>query len=160
MAVAHTANDSHGGRAWNALQEISDAVGRCVALFYNSVFGAIVRQVYGQSTQPGRAPIQVGGIEGLPCPDFGADTPEARRAREVAGARFDALSELELRPFAYCFADESRHRIDSAAAEMLGMDPEDPSIQEMLAHYRLLFASEPNVNGRQKRILAELDEFA
>ena len=159
LAFAHTRNENHGGRAWNALQEISDEVGRCVALFYNSIFGAIIRQVYGQSTQPGRARLQVGAINGLPCPNFGADTPEARRARDIAAARFDSLSELDLEPFAYCFRDENRHQIDSAVAEMLGLDPSDSDVQAMLEYYRLLFASEPNVNGRQKRILAALAAF-
>ena len=159
LAFAHTKNQNHGGRAWNALQEISDSVGRCVALFYNSVFGAIVRQVYGQSTQPGRATIQVGAVNGIPCPDFGADTPPAQRARDIAAAWFDACAELDLEPFAYCFRDKSRHQIDSVAAEMVGLNPADSDVQAMLAHYRLLFASEPNVNGRQKRILAALGGF-
>ena len=42
---------------------------------------------------------------------------------------------------------------------MLGMDPSDSDVQAMLEYYRLLFASEPNVNGRQKRILAALAAF-
>ena len=160
LAFAHTRNENHGGTSWNAIQEISDGVGRCVALFYNSIFGAIIRQVYGQSTQPGRARLQVGAINGIPCPNFGADTPEARRARDIATARFDSLSELELEPFAYCFRDENRRQIDSAVADALGLNSADSDVQAMLAYYRLLFAREPNVNGRQKRILAALAAFA
>ncbi len=159
LAFAHTRNENHGGRAWNAIQDISDEAGRCAALFYNSVFGAIVRQVYGQSTQPGRATMQVGAINGIPCPDFGADTPAARRARDIAAARFESCSELDLEPFAYCFRDENRHEIDSVVAEMLGLNPADAGVQAMLAHYRLLFAKEPNVNGRQKKILSALVSF-
>lgn len=157
IAAAGTVRLTHGGRAWNAMQGLSNEAGQCIALYYNSVFGAIVRNAYGQSTQAGRATIQVGAIPGLPCPAFQADTPDAQRARDIAGQHFDELSRLTLEPFAYCFSDANRHRIDSVVAEMLGLDPQDPAIQEMLAHYRLLFASEPNVNGRQKSIIAALE---
>ena len=157
IAVASTRGLVHGGRAWNAMQELSSGVGQCMTLYYNSVFGAIVRNAYGQSTQAGRATIQVGSIPNIPCPAFHADTSEAQRAQEIAGQYFEELSRLPLEPFAYCFRDANRHKIDSVAAEMLGLDAQAPTIQEMLAHYRLLFAREPNVNGRQKSILAALE---
>ena len=38
-------------------------------------------------------------------------------------------------------------------AEMIGLDPSDPDVSDMLAHYRLMFASEPNVNGRNRGVL-------
>ena len=159
VAFAHTEESVHGGNAWNALQEMPDTVGQCITLFCNSIFGAVTRQVYAQSTQPGRAMIHVKAISGFPCPGFSADTPEANRARTLATMWFDSLSKLELEPFGYCFRDRNRHRIDDAVAEMLGLDPKDEGIQDMLAGYRLLFAREPNVNGRQKRILAALEGF-
>ena len=157
VAAASIPTLAHGGRAWNAMQGLSNSVAQCLALYYNSTFGAIVRTAYGQSTQAGRAPIQIGSIPGLPCPAFHADTPEAQRARDIANRNFGKLSRLPLEPFAYCFRDASRHKIDLAVAEMLGLDPGDAAIREMLEHYRLLFASEPNVNGRQKSILAALE---
>ncbi len=159
VAAANTAKLVHGGRAWNAMQGLSNGTGQCMALYYNSVFGAIVRNAYGQSTQAGRSPVQVGAIPGLPCPAFHADTPEAQRARDIAGERFDELARLTLEPFAYCFRDANRHRIDSTVAEMLGLDSEAPAIREMLAYYRTLFAREPNVNGRQKPIVAALGKY-
>ena len=160
LLVAKTEREHHGGRAWNGLQGLNEATGACVALFFNSVFGAFALRAYGQSPQQGpRSNVQVGAIPGLPCPNFGADTPEAYMARSVAKAKFDKLGELELEPFPYCFRDESRHKIDNAVAKMLGLDPDDSDVQAMLAHYRLLFASEPNVNGRQERILAALAAF-
>ena len=42
---------------------------------------------------------------------------------------------------------------------MLGLDPADATIHDMLEHYRLLFASEPNVNGRQRSIVNALDSY-
>ena len=159
IAVASTRELAHEGSSWNALQGLSDDVARAITLYYNSTLGAIIRVAYAQSPQAGRARIQISSIPGLPCPAFHADTPEAQRARDIAAQHFDELARLPLEPFAYCFRDANRHRIDSVAAEMLGLDPQAPAIQQMLAHYRALFAREPNVNGRQKPILAALDEY-
>ena len=159
VAFANTTDIIHGGNAWNALQRVPDDVGRCLSLFYNSIFGAIIRRSYAQSTQPGRAMIHVKAIRGLPCLDFGEDTPAATRARTIASMWFNSHAALELEPFAYCFRDSNRHQIDSTVTEMLGLNHSDPETQAMLAHYRLLFSSEPNVNGRNKRILAALKKF-
>ena len=41
---------------------------------------------------------------------------------------------------------------------MLGLDTTDESISEMLEHYRLLFASEPNVNDHNIKIVEALAE--
>ena len=158
IAFAYTDTDAHGGQAWNAMQNLDDEVGRCVALWNNSVFGAIVRSSYGQSSQAGRARIQVNAVAGLPCPDFGADTAAGVHARWVSGLNFAGLSGLELEPFAYCFRDENRWKIDDVVAEMIGLDVKDRSVQDMMAHYRLMFASEPNVNGRNRGILGALGE--
>ena len=157
IAMAATGETARGGAVWNALQNIKAGTEPAIAVFYNSVFGAILRSAYGQSTQPGRSAIQVKAVAGLPCPDFGADTDEARRAVSVAAMAFPALSRLELQPFAYCFRDENRHRIDLAAAEMLGLVPDSAQTRAMLRHYRLPFAREPNVNDRSQRILDALD---
>ena len=160
LLVAKTEQNNHGGRAWNALQGLSESTGVCVALFYNSIFGALMMRAYAQSPQQGpRASIQIGAIPGLPCPSFGASTPQAKRARTLASMWFDSLSKLELRPFSYCFADESRHQIDNTVADMLGLDSSDPDTQQMLAHYRRLFASESNINGGQEKILVALDRM-
>ncbi len=160
IAIAMTENLAHGGRAWNALQDISDENAKCIALFYNSIIGVIVWRAYGQKGQYGpRAAIQVGAITGLPCPAFHADTPEAQHAREIAAQHFDELSNLELEPFAYCFQDTNRHRIDNVVAEMLGLDSNDSEVQEMLNHWRILFASEPNVNGRNTEIMAAIAKY-
>ena len=160
IVFARTTKLVHGGNAWNALQDLSEATGRCLALFYNSIFGAIVRHAYSQSTQPGRALLKIKGQSGLPCPDFGADTPEAERARNIASMWFESHSELRLEPFAYCFRDKNRHQLDSTTAEMLGLKPSDADTKAMLEHFRLLFSREPNVNGRNKAILAALEKWS
>ena len=159
LVMAKTQANCHGGPTWNALQDIAPSYANCAALFFNSTLGVIVLRSYAQKGQRGpRARVQIGAIPGLPCPNFAADTPEAARAREIAGQRFAELSALELQPFAYCFRDVNRHKIDSTVAEMLGLNPADESLQEMLAYYRMLFAREPNVNGRNKKIVQAIAE--
>ena len=69
------------------------------------------------------------------------------------------LSELEMEPFANCFRDEDQWRIDEVVAEMTGLDIKDRGVREMMAHYRLMFASEPNVNGRNRVVLGALSEL-
>ena len=159
IVIANTRQRVHGGNGWNALQDLSDEIGTCIALYFNSTFGVIVRSAYGQSTHPGRAQIQINAIAGLPCPDFAVDTPAAQHARDIAARYFDTLASMELQPFAYCFRDTNRHQIDLVVAEMLGLDPAAAAIRDMLEYYRLLFCSEPNVNGRQKSIVRALDSY-
>ena len=158
-ATAYTANEAHGGAAWTALCDTDDASAKAVALYYNSIFGGIARNAYGANQKQGRSEIRIKATAGTPCPAFHADTPEAEHARALADQHFKELSELPLQPFAYCFQDANRHRIDTVVAEMLGLDPADQSVLEMLAYWRALFAGEPNVNGRQRKIVAALAEY-
>ena len=157
--AAFTAGITHGGRAWNALLDGTDESMRAVAIFYNSIFGGLILHAYGSIQQTGRAQLQVAAIAGLHCPAFNADSPEADRARKIAAEHFDELSRMELMPFASCIIDENRHKIDSVAADLLGLDPEDSQIQAMLDRYRYLFARQPNVNGGQKRHLDALKRY-
>lgn len=157
LAVAHTRPAVHGGSAWNALQGRNESANKAVSLFLNSVWGCLILNAYAKSGQRGpRARLQVKGIPGLPCPAFHLDTPAAQRARAIADHHFDELAGLELEPFAYCFRDANRHRIDAVVAEMLGLDPQNQEVQDMLAYWRILFASEPNINGRSAEITAAL----
>ena len=158
-AMAHTRNEVHGGRAWTALLDGPTEVMRAVALFHNSIFGGVLQTAYASIQQPGRAQLQVGAIGGLYCPAFNDETPEAQHARDVAAGKFNELSELELKPFAYCFLDENRHTIDATVAEMLGLDSSDEVIQRMLSKYRIAFARQPSVNGGRKSILDALKRY-
>ena len=117
----------------------------------------LVRQLRGVSSilMLDLAQLQVKVTAGLPCPDFSEDTAGAH-ARWVAGMNF---ATLELEPFAYCFRDANRRKIDGVVAEMIGLDPNDSDVADMLVHYRLMFASEPNVNGRNRGVLGALSEL-
>ena len=158
LAIAHTQVPAHGGRAWNALQ-VSDAAGKAIALFYNSIFGAIVRHAYGQNTQDRRAALQIRATKGIPCPDFLAGSDAARRALRIAEREFNRLGDLEMEPFALCFQDENRQQLDLVVAEMLGLDSKETPVRELLQRYRLLYAREPNVNGRKQAILQALVQY-
>lgn len=154
LAAAYTSQLAHGGSAWNALQGADAAANKAAILFLNSIFGCLVLNAYAKSGQRGpRARLQIKTIPGLPCPAFNLDTPAARAACEIAEKHFAELITLELEPLASCFRDANRHRIDAVVAAMLGLDPQNAAIQEMLDKYRNLFAAEPNIRGRRKRTL-------
>ena len=158
IAIAYTIRECHGGSAWNSLQGTDEAANKAVALYFNSVWGCLTLNAYAKSGQRGpRARLQIGQIAGLPCPAFHSDTPEAAAARNIAVSNFDELAKLKLQPLSYCFQDANRRRIDGVVAEMLGLDAADAAIGQMLAYWRLLFAGEPNVNGRQRKIVAALE---
>ena len=155
VLLARTPRLTHGGGAWTSLYDVSDGVGECLAVFFNSIFGAILRRGHGQSSQKGRTRTPVKSFPSLSCPLFDLD-PDVL---DMGKAVFEEISNLELQPFAFCFRDENRHRIDSAAAELMGLDSGNPQIRGMLASWRRIFCYEPQVNGGQKRILDALDEY-
>ena len=158
IAIAYTNQMCHGGSAWNSLQGTDEAANKAVALYLNSIWGCLTLNAYAKSGQRGpRARLQIGQIAGLPCPAFHSDTPEAAAARNIAVSNFDKLAKLKLQPLSYCFQDGNRRRIDGVVAEMLGLDAADAAVQQMLAYWRALFAGEPNVNGRQRKIVAALE---
>ena len=153
ILMARTPGLAHGGRAWTSIYGLSESTGRCLAIFYNSIFGAIVRMGTGRSTQVGRTSTPVSAFLNLPCPYF--DVPESH---EIAADGFDRLANLEFLPFAICYKDPARHEIDLICANMLGLGT-GSEVRSMLAIWRLMFASEPQVNGRQKRYIDAVAEF-
>ena len=118
-----------------------------MALYYNSIYGAITRTAYAVTTQPGRALLQINGLAGLPCPVFN------QQALDIAVAAFDELARLPLLPFVYCYKDDARWRIDEAVAAMLGYDIEE------LPGLRRLWAAEPGVRGSKKGVVEELTSW-
>lgn len=92
-----------------------------MSLFCNSIFGAILRWAYAQTTQPGPARLQIKAIPGTLCPALHAATDVTRLAGDISIRHFDDLAGLVLRPFGYCFQDPNRHRIDNVVAAILGL---------------------------------------
>ena len=92
-----------------------------ISSFQNSIFGAVLRQAYAQTTQQGRATVQIKAIPGSPCPVFHATTDIAWLARDIASWHFDDLAGLVLQLFGYCCQEPNRRRIDNVVAAMQGL---------------------------------------
>ena len=155
LAAARTADDSMGGRAWTALFVNNRAVRDALALWLNSTLGLMMRVCYAQTTQPGRATMQIKSLSGLPVPNLAKRGVAGKRARRVARENFEELSKLRLDPVSYAFEDSNRHQIDEVVLEMLGLGADD-EIAQSLAHLRRIWCREPSVHGGSKRIKAAL----
>ena len=154
LAVARTSISSMGGNSWTVLLNSSSSISQALVLWCNSILGLLIHSGYGQNTHPGRSLLKIKALSGLPIPDFSADTAAGERARMVADREFERLSELELRPASYAWNDPSRHQIDGAVLEMLGMDT--PAARSALDQIRRLWCREPSVHGGNRRIMREL----
>ena len=151
LAAAVTDEPVMGGSAWNALRSDDDGVSAALAIWLNSTLGSLLRTCYAQTTQPGRATMQVKAIGGFPVPNFAADSPAGEHARSVAQERFAELAELELEPLSYAFRDDNRKRIDAAVMEMLGVGA-DPDAARALDRLRTVWCREPSVHGGKPEV--------
>ena len=151
LAAAATDEPVMGGSAWNALRSDDDGVSAALAIWLNSTLGSLLRTCYAQTTQPGRATMQVKAIGGFPVPNFAADSPAGEHARSVAQERFAELAELELEPLSYAFRDDNRKRIDAVVMEMLGVGA-DPDIARALDRLRTVWCREPSVHGGKPEV--------
>lgn len=140
---------------WTALIGDDDAVKAALAIWLNSTPGLVLRTCYAQTTQPGRATMQIKALAGFPVPDFGAATAAGERARSVARERLAELSALELRPIACASVDGNRKRIDEVALEMVGLHDE-PDAARALDFLRAIWCREPAVHGGNRAIMREL----
>ena len=52
------------------------------------------------------------------------------REEDIADMHFDELSEMQLEPFAYCFQDANRHRIDNVVAVAVLQRADGPRPQQ------------------------------
>ena len=144
-----------GGRAWTALRCDDERVKKALAIWLNSTLGNLLRTCYAQTTQPGRATMQVKALAGFPVPDFADETPAAERARSVAQERFDELAQLDLEPLSYAFRDDNRKRIDAVVLDMLGLGG-DADAERVLDRLREVWCREPSVHGETSKITRAL----
>lgn len=155
LAAARTDRPVMGGRAWTALLSDDGDVKSALAIWLNSTFSLIVRTSYAQTTQPGRATMQVRALAGFPVPDFTADNQAGEHARATAQRYYGELSRLELQPVSYAFQDANRQRIDQVVLEMLGLGED----QQAIAAVRTLrnqWCREPSVHGGNRAIMQAL----
>ena len=151
LAAARTPQPAMGGTGWTALQSDDDGVQGALAIWLNSTLGLVIRVCYAQTTQQGRARMQVKALAGFPVPDFTDPSPAGERAREVAQDKFGELSTLELAPVSYAFRDRNRQRIDAAVLEMLGLG-NNQDAHRAVEHLRNLWCREPAVHGGDRAI--------
>ena len=155
LAAARTMEPVMGGSAWNALQCNDDGIKAALAIWLNSTPGLLIRTCYAQTTQQGRATMQIRALAGFPVPDFAADNDAGAQARAIARQHIDELSELELQPASYAFQDTNRRRIDSVALAMVGLGESQPA-NAAIAALRQQWCREPSVHGGNRAIMRAL----
>ena len=155
LAAARTDRNMMGGRAWTTLQCDDDGAKAALAIWLNSTLSLLVRTSYAQTTQSGRATMQIRALGGFPVPDFTADTDAGEQARTIARQRIGEIAGMELQPVSYAFQDTNRHRIDQVALEMLGMCG-DPTAIAAVSALRNQWCREPSVHGGNRAITRAL----
>ena len=155
LAIARTAAPAMGGRAWTALESDNESVKAALAIWGNSTLGLLIRTCYAQTTQPGRATMQINALAGFPVPDFAAAGPAGEQARRIAQERYGELAALPLEPVSYAFRDENRQRIDAAALAMVGLG-DNAAAARAVAHLRNLWCREPAVHGGSDALMRAL----
>ena len=155
LAAARTERMMMGGRAWTALMSDDDDVKAALAIWLNSTLALMLRTCYAQTTQPGRATMQIRALAGFPVPDFAADSDAGRQARAVAREQIGELAALELRPASYAFQDANRRRVDSVALEMVGLG-ENQQANAAIDALRQQWCREPSVHGGNRAIMRAL----
>ena len=163
LAVVRTPEKVMGGRAWTALRvkeaPWDDSIAQTIAIWCNSTLGLLLRASYAQTTQAGRATMQIRALGGLPIPDFAARGEAGEHARATAQRHFPELSALNLEPIAYAFRDKYRQRIDEVALEMLGLGRNE-RVSSAIDTVRRHWCREPSVNGSNRAILCALERDA
>ena len=147
--------DFLGGNTWTALLSDNPEVKAALAIWLNSTLGLMLRTCYAQTTQPGRARLQIRGLYGLPVPDFAADNAAGRQARAIAREHIGELTGLQLRPASYAFQDANRRRVDSVALAMVGLGESQQANAAMDA-LRQQWCREPSVHGGNRAIMRAL----
>ena len=126
-----------------------------LAIWCNSTLGLMLRVSLSQTTQPGRATMQINSLAGFPVPDFAADTPAAEHARRVAAENIAPLSALPLQPVSYAFNDPHRQQLDAVALDLMGLAG-NPQAAQALNVLRRLWCREPAVHGGNRNLMRQL----
>ena len=155
LAATRTERRVMGGRAWTALMSDDEGVKAALSLWLNCTPGLMLRTAYAQTTQQGRATMQIRALSGFPVPDFASDSEAGQRAREIATEHFENLRSVPLQSVSYAFRDENRHRIDEAVLEMLGLAGNTQASQTV-ADLRDRWCREPSVHGGDKAVMGAL----
>lgn len=156
LAAARTEQPTLGGRAWTVLLSDDEAIKAALSIWLNSTLGLMLRTCYAQTTQPGRATMQINALGGFLVPDFAANSAGGTRARSVAIRHYKEVSELPLQPVAYAFRDNNRERLDAICLAMLGLG-ENPEAANAVSNLRMHWCREPSVHGGVRSLLEALN---
>ena len=155
LAAARTEQLMMGGSSWTALLSDDDGTKWALAIWLNSTLGLMVRTFYSQTTQTGRARLQIRGLSSFPVPDFAADNDTGRQARAIARQHIGELAALQLRPASYAFQDANRRRVDSVALAMVGLG-DNQQANAAIDALRQQWCREPSVHGGNRAIMRAL----
>ena len=155
LAAARSDKPVMGGRAWTALLSDDDGVKAALSIWLNSTLALMLRTAYAQTTQQGRATMQIKALGGFPVPNFADSGKPAQQARVIAQSRFGKLSSMRLEPVSFAFRDKNRHQIDEAALDMLGLLQNQEAVRAV-ASLRERWCREPSVHGGTAKIMREL----
>lgn len=152
LAAARTTEPILGGNAWTALLSEDDGLKAALTIWLNSTLGAMIITAYGQTTQPGRARVQIRALPDFPVPDFAARSEAGEHARSAALEHLAEIAELELRPFSYAMLDDNRKRIDLAALDLVGLGG-NAAAARGLDRLRREWTREPATHGGNEAIM-------
>lgn len=151
LSAAMTRDKCLGGRAWTAL--ICDTESApAYWLWLNSIFGLASRWHRADKNQTGRIAMQIKDMKKFPCPDFSSADSRHASMRQTANKFVANFGGKILKPCSMAWIDSSRHEIDNAVLEMMGinMSPEE------LKNLREMWCSERSVHGNKKEIVRQL----
>ena len=153
LAAARTTEPIMGGNAWTTLLSEDDGLKAALTIWLNSTLGGMVVTAYGQTTQPGRARVQIRALPDFPVPNFAARSEAGEQARSAALEHLAEVAELELRPFSYALLDDNRKRIDLAALDLVGLGG-NAAAARGLDRLRREWCREPATHGGNEAIMA------
>lgn len=151
LAAAMTKRECIGGPAWTTLICNKEAA-PAYWLWLNSIFGLLARWNRASKTQTGRISMTVQDIKNFPCPDFSSADSRCIGMRDIANNLINNFDGKILKPCSMAWIDSSRHEIDNAVLEMMGINMS----QEELKNLRKMWCSERSVHGNKKEIVRQL----
>lgn len=147
LAAAMTREKCLGGAAWASLV-CDEESAASYWLWFNSIFGLMVRWGLADRNQPGRLRTQMNALRKFPCPDFSLDNQKSANMREVANKFVQDFEGKTLKPCGMAWMDDARHEIDHAVLEMVDIDMS----QKELKNWREKWCKEYSIHGNNREI--------
>ena len=144
LAMCLTEQPCIGGTAWPNLLPHDEAFNEPLVLWSNSTFGLMVFWWMSSRQQLGRGRLSITRIPNLPVLDVSTLTSDQL---SVCHQIFRDMKHRTFLPANEAYQDETRHDLDAAVWNMLGLPTELLKSIELL---RLKWCSEPSVHGGKR----------